>query len=70
VSKSLLEQAKELRALKHAEIGQILDTAANEQRGLLASENRSVTKLTADRAALDERVAQLEDQAKGEAKAD
>src|SRR5664280_3444920 len=66
---TLLEQAKERRNLKHAEIGQILDTAGNEERGLLASENRQITKLTADRAALDERIAQLETEAKREAAA-
>lgn len=64
---TLLEQAKERRNLKHAEIGQILDTAGNEERGLLASENRQITKLTADRAALDERIAQLQEYEKREA---
>jgi hypothetical protein len=67
---SIFEQAKERRNLKHAEIGQILETAtARGEGGLLASENRTITKLTADRAALDERIAQLETEAKREAAA-
>jgi hypothetical protein len=38
---TLLEQARERRALRHQEIGQILDKAKQENRdSLLASEDR------------------------------
>jgi hypothetical protein len=58
---SILEQAKELRALKHAELGRILDDTAGEKRGILAGEQRKITRLESERAALDERIAQLSD---------
>src|SRR5664280_2796821 len=69
MSTSLLDQARARFDALHAQAGQLLDKADSESRGFLASEQRSWDKLNTDKAALKERIHQLEDAEKSEAAA-
>ncbi len=57
-----LATAQGRRDLLKAGIGQMLDTAVSEKRGLQASEERAHTKAKAKMAMLDEKIAKLTDQ--------
>jgi HK97 family phage major capsid protein len=60
MAQSLVEQVRDRVATLHASIGQILDLAAQEERGFKASEQRQYDKLVADKATMTERLHQLE----------
>src|SRR5664280_3013836 len=66
---SLLDEARVARDTAHRERGQMLDTAATEKRAFSDAEEAKFQNLGTKKAALDERVSQLERQEKQEAAA-
>src|SRR5664280_3271304 len=66
---TLLDQARARFDALHNQGTQLLDKAESESRGFLASEQRSWDKLNTDKAALKERIHQLEESEKHEAAA-